>query len=121
MNAMPKPGILRPEIFAGHPSVTAGFSTRTGGVSAPPLGMNLSFTVGDDRTAVIRNRELFFGMLHIGLDELAIPMQCHSTTVAHARTWGGFENTDGLVTGEYGVFLVVTVADCVPVLLYDPV
>ena len=113
--------IIRPRIFQQIPTVVAAFSTRTGGVSPEPLGLNLSFTVGDDRTNVIRNRERFFGELHIGLDELAIPMQCHSTTIVHAKNPGGFERCDGLVTREYGVFLVVTVADCVPVLLYDPV
>ncbi len=113
--------IIRPKIFENHSSVIAACSTRVGGVSPAPYDLNLSFNVHDDRSNVIRNREIFFGNLHIGLDELAIPMQCHSVNVRYANTCGGFENTDGLFTKEFGIFLVVSVADCVPVLLYDPV
>ncbi len=111
--------IIRPVIFSTSRSVTAAFSTRAGGVSPDPYGMNLSFNVGDDRVNVVRNRELFFGKLHIGLDELAIPVQRHTTKVVHAKTWGGFEECDGLVTSEPGVFLVVTIADCMPILIFD--
>ncbi len=118
---MPQLTILRPKIFQSYPAVVAAFSTRVGGVSPEPYGLNMSFNVGDDRVHVIRNRELFFGRLHIGLDELAIPMQCHSTNVVHVKTPGGIENCDGLVTQEFGLFLTVSVADCVPILLYDPV
>ncbi len=118
---MPQLKILRPKIFQDYPSVVAAFSTRVGGVSPEPLGLNMSFKVGDDRANVIRNRELFFGKLHIGMDELAIPMQCHGTNIVHAQCPGGYESCDGLVTKEFGVFLTVSVADCVPVLLYDPV
>jgi polyphenol oxidase len=118
---MPDLEILRPKIFQNTPSVVAACSTRIGGVSPEPLGLNMSFNVGDDRAHVIRNRELFFGRLHIGLDELAIPMQCHRTAVLRARYPGGFESCDGLVTCELGLYLVVSVADCVPVLIYDPV
>ncbi len=118
---MPQLTILRPKIFQPYPAVVAAFSTRVGGVSPGLYGLNLSFNAGDDRLNVIRNRELFFGRLHIGLDELAIPIQCHSTNIVHAKTPGGFENSDGLMTKEFGVFLTVSVADCVPILIYDPV
>jgi len=47
-------------------------STRLGGVSPAPLGMNLSFNVGDNEANVKQNRELFFGSLDIKLDELAM-------------------------------------------------
>lgn len=118
---MPQPKILRPAIFQTSTAVIAGFSTRVGGDSPEPFGMNLSFNTGDDRANVIKNRELFFGKLHIGLDELAIPVQRHTTNVVQAKVPGGYEGTDGLTTSEYGLFLTVTVADCVPILLYDPV
>jgi YfiH family protein len=115
---MPPLTILRPKIFDSYPAVAAAFSTRVGGISPEPYGLNLSFNVGDDRVNVIRNRELFFGLLHIGLDELAIPMQCN---VVNAKSPGGYENCDGLITREFGVFLTISVADCVPIFIYDPV
>jgi len=41
--------------------------------------------------------------------------------VAHADNRGGvLPETDGLVTKENNIFLVITVADCFPVYFYDP-
>jgi YfiH family protein len=112
--------VLRPGIFSDRPEVIAAVSTRRGGVSAAPFDMNLSFRVGDDEQNVRRNRELFFGPLGITPGELAIPFQVHSRNVVHALAPGGYSDCDGLVTRTPRVFLCVTVADCVPVLLYDP-
>jgi len=102
------------------PGVLAALSTRNGGVSPEPLGMNLSFSVGDEEANVLKNRELFFGGLGIGLAELAIPRQVHGSRLLRVRTAGSFADTDGLVTDTPRVFLCVTVADCVPILLCDP-
>jgi len=112
--------IIRSEAFSRHRQIVFGMSTRLGGCSPGGLGMNLSFNVGDDKINVIENRRRFFGALHIGLDELAFPMQCHSNTVRAVKTWGGYEDCDGLATSEYGVFIVLSVADCVPIFLFDP-
>ena len=83
--------------------------------------MNLSFRVGDREDNVRRNRELFFGGLGIDQSELAVPLQVHSRNVLHARTSGSYPHCDGLITRTPRVFLCITIADCVPVLLYDPV
>ncbi len=112
--------IIRSEALSRYRQIVFGMSTRTGGRSPGGLGMNLSFNVGDDKVNVIENRRLFFGTLHIGLDELAFPMQCHSNTVRVIQTWGGYEDCDGLITNELGVFIVISVADCVPIFLFDP-
>ena len=111
--------VIKPSIFPA--GVCAAFSTRIGGVSPPPLGMNLSDRVGDDPERVKKNRALFFGGLGISLDRLAIPGQVHGMTVAKATLPGHYPKTDGLVTEERDVFLCVSAADCVPILLYDPV
>ncbi len=81
--------------------------------------MNLSFNVGDDVRNVHANRELFFGALDIRLDELAIPGQVHGTTVRCANTPGAYPKCDALVSQMPRVFLCVSVADCVPVFLFD--
>jgi copper oxidase (laccase) domain-containing protein len=109
---------IRPAIFP--PDLVAAYSTREGGVSPAPLGMNLSFKVGDDPVNVIRNREIFFGGLGIPLECLAIPGQIHGASVRRADRPGDYPDTDALITSATGVFLCVSVADCVPVLLYDP-
>lgn len=98
-----------------------GFSTRIGGVSPDPYGMNLSFNVGDEYINVLKNREKFFGELKIGLDELAIPRQVQGNTVKRVFIQGGYDNCDGLITNSYGVFLTISTADCLPVFLFDPI
>lgn len=113
--------VIQPGILGLHPRVLSAVSTRNGGVSPEPYGMNLSFRVGDAEENVRSNREMFFGGLGIGLHELAIPDQVHGSTVACAREAGTYPATDGLVTTEARLFLCVTVADCVPLLMVDPV
>ena len=112
--------ILGSTLFQKFPEIRFGFSTREGGVSPQPFGLNLSFSVGDDRTNVIRNRDLFFGRMRVSWEEVAIPGQCHSTTVLRADRGGNYESSDGLVADRIGVFPVVSVADCVPLFLFDP-
>jgi len=94
-------------------------STRVGGVSPEPRGMNLSFRVGDDPANVVENRKRFFGSLGIMESGLAIPHQCHSNNIQIVSLPGEYDACDGLVTQTKGLFLSVSVADCLPVVLYD--
>ena len=114
------PPVVRPSIFDGEVGVVAAVSTRNGGVSPQPLGMNLSYQVGDHPENVRRNREVFFGSLGIRTDDLAIPGQVHGTTVRPVDAPGSYPECDGLITAARGVFLCVSIADCVPILLFDP-
>jgi len=109
---------IQPSIF--HGGLVAAFSTRRGGVSPDPLGLNLSYKVGDDPSNVRKNRELFFLPLGISLDRLAVPGQVHGSTVRVVDQPGEYPETDGLLTSRPGLFLSVSVADCVPILLHDP-
>lgn len=113
--------ILRPALFERHPEVVAAMSTRNGGASPAPFGMNLSYLVGDDRACVRANRERFFAMAGIPLSDLAIPGQVHSCTIQVVDAPGDYPRRDALVTNTPGVYLCVTVADCVPILLFEPV
>jgi YfiH family protein len=118
---MPDIKTITSERFAKHGEIKFGFSTRKGGISPEPLGMNLSFNVGDKRLNVLENRERFFGALRIGLDELAIPRQVQGGLVRRVDVQGGYEACDGLITNLYGLFLTVSTADCLTAYLYDPV
>jgi YfiH family protein len=109
-----------PSIFAKIPALLCAVSTRNGGVSPSPYGMNMSFNVGDDRENVLKNRERFFGGLGIRNDQLAIPQQRHTGTVRVVTSGGTYENCDALITDNRGVFLSVSVADCAPIFLVDP-
>ena len=52
--------------------------------------------------------------------DLAIPEQVHSTVVEFARFPGMHPAADGLVTTNSNILLMLKVADCVPVYLYEP-
>lgn len=112
--------VLRPALFP-QGKVLAALSTRGEPGEAGAMGMNLSFNVGDEVSAVRRNRGVFFGGLGIAEDELAIPRQVHGDSVLHVTRAGEYLETDGLITSNPRVFLCITFADCLPLLLYDPV
>ncbi|MDE3057645.1 MAG: peptidoglycan editing factor PgeF [Bacteroidota bacterium] len=94
-------------------------STRQGGVSPGKLGLNLSFNVGDERANVEENRNRFFHALQISESSIAFPAQCHSDKIQTVTNAGRFESCDGLMAQKENVFLAVSVADCVPVFLFD--
>ena len=113
--------IIRSDLLSRFPSLRAGVSTRRGGISPSPFDLNLSYNVGDSPVRVAQNRERFYGILGIPTDRLAIPHQVHSTVVRRAFEPGRYEACDALVTNVRGIFLAVSVADCLPILLHDPV
>lgn len=98
-------------------------TTRSGGVSGPPYdALNLGVHVGDDLDAVLENRRRVAEAL--GVETLSIADQQHGATVAVVTAENAtttFPATDGLVTDVPGVALATLVADCAPVLLWDPV
>ncbi|GAB1335142.1 peptidoglycan editing factor PgeF [Streptomyces sp. E-15] len=101
------------------------FTDRWGGVSAAPYEeLNLGGAVGDAPEAVRGNREAAARAL--GLDPgLVVWMnQVHGADVAVVDApWGErpVPEVDALVTARRGLALAVLTADCVPVLLADPV
>ena len=117
--------------FDGHP-VDALVTSRQGGVSAGPYAsLNLGLHVGDSTAAVLENRRRTAAALGADLGDLVFCHQSHGRNVqvvtAADRGRGTLSQddaiaaTDALVTAEPGVVLVVMVADCVPIVLYDPV
>ncbi len=113
--------ILNPSILSAFPELRSGLSTRLGGISPQPLGMNLSFNVGDAESNVLENRKRFLHRLGVNPELLATAAQCHSATVIRVEKPGRYLACDALMTNQPNVFLAISVADCVPVLLFDPV
>jgi polyphenol oxidase len=97
---------------------------RRGGRSASPYdSFNLGDHVGDDPAAVAANRGRLARELAVPEDRLVWMSQVHGTGVAvvDGPQDGPVPATDALVTSTPGLVLCVLVADCVPVLLADPV
>lgn len=65
----------------------------------------------------------FFAACGVGPERVAHGQQIHGTCVRPVREGDAFpySNTDGLITDVSGLPLVVSVADCVPLYLFDPV
>lgn len=101
------------------------FLTRLGGVSAPPFAtLNLGHTVGDDLMAVEENHRRACAALDLRRAQIVSPYQVHGTHVRPVfRVHGGSVQpaADGLLTTVPGVALLLRFADCVPLLLFDPV
>jgi YfiH family protein len=111
--------------FLEHGNLMHGVFTRLGGHSQPPwASLNTGHTVGDDLDAVEANHDLIFEALGVHRENIVSPHQVHSTAV---RVVGERERgqvlpqTDALVTDAPGVVLMLRFADCVPILLYDPI
>lgn len=113
---------------AGGDGWSAVFSTRWGGVSVKPFDtLDLSLAVGDDETAVLRNRARLAAAAGYAGGRLVVPRQVHGTRLLvvvdedAGRGALGLEDappeTDALVTAVADLPLLITVADCVPVVL----
>ena len=110
--------------------VRHGFSTRQGGVSAPPWdSLNLGVGRGDDLAHVRENYRRFCGALGMDPARPVLSKQVHETTVrlctaadAGKGLWSPRDYTaDAFITNEPDLPLTVFSADCGIILLYDPV
>jgi YfiH family protein len=111
--------ILKPQVIDSE-EVIAAQSTRLDGVSPAPFhSLNLGLSVTDDEANVQKNRELFFGGLGINVSQLALSHQVHQNKVLVVERAGRTEGYDAQITNKPGVFLAVSVADCVPILIHD--
>jgi polyphenol oxidase len=122
---------LRPFRFHGD-GLTAVVSTRHGGASAGCYdSLNLGDHVGDDHAAVLENRRLLAAA--VGAGRLTVADQRHTDRVAVVGAAlagrghdGGPDSaaalpaTDALITNLPGAALTILVADCAPVVLFDP-
>ncbi len=114
--------IIRPTIFDQFSEIITAQSSRLGGVSPEPYGMNLSSHVGDEQSNVDENRRRYFEAIGVPADAKAVYQnQVHSANVNLVTgDEGVVKESDALITAEPNVLLGVTVADCTPILLYDP-
>lgn len=115
-----------------EPYITAGISSRLGGVSkAEMASLNCALHVNDDVNDVIINRRKLIERVGFPLKAWTCAEQVHSNKIAVVelkdRGRGrnsreeAFPATDGMITNCRGVVLTVFFADCVPLYFWDPV
>jgi len=109
-----------------------GISTRLGGVSsAPYCSLDLGMHTGDDPVKVQANRKLFCEAVGVNHRSVVSAQQVHKDTIAivtQADAGRGADQysdalweTDAIITASPDVPLLLLFADCVPVLIFDPV
>jgi hypothetical protein len=79
---------------------------------------------GEDPTGQVQGRWRSLRAATPGFTGFVLGSQVHGTTVRHApevEGWLVVDGTDGHVTDTAGILLLVTVADCIPLFLLDPV
>ncbi|HEY9841651.1 MAG TPA: polyphenol oxidase family protein, partial [Candidatus Obscuribacterales bacterium] len=119
------------------PDLVHVFTSRAGGISTGAFAeLNLKYPVneGDEPEGYPRvreNRRRVCDFLGLPAEALVACQQVHGDRVQPVRAADrgrgaldhadGFADTDGLITAESGIPLMVMVADCYPVLMADPV
>ena len=100
------------------------FTDRHGGTSEGVYASNnLALHVKDDPVNVKENRRLTCKALSINTDQLVSMDQVHGTQVrlVRGKCADAVPLCDGIMTDRKNIALMVLVADCTPVLIYDPV
>ena len=110
--------------------VRHGFTTRKGGVSAGALAsLNLGVSRGDNPENVRHNYARICAALGTGPENTVFSRQAHGDRIHVAQPDdAGFGllrdapwEADAYITDRPGLCLTVFTADCVPILLFDPV
>lgn len=108
-------------------------STRLGGCSAVfgEHDLNMSFNVGDNAEFVLDNRTKLAKAIGVDISRAVVTRQTHTNhvqSVDHIYAGRGYDsfdtglaNTDGLITSEQDLPLMLFFADCVPVIIFDAV
>ncbi len=113
-------------------SVSVFTTTIQGGISTGAYAsLNLSPYSGDDADCVSENQERLTDEINVSIENLYIPYQTHKDKVAiidedflqksdfeKAKLLNGI---DALITNQKNICIGVTTADCVPILIFDPV
>ena len=113
-------------------AIKHGVSSRLGGTSKQPfVSLNLGLHTGDDDQQVITNRQLFCQGVGVLAEDIVTAEQVHTDRVAvvtkddlgkGAKNYSeALRATDALITNIPDIPLMLFFADCVPVLIVDPV
>ncbi|MDR1743979.1 MAG: peptidoglycan editing factor PgeF [Dysgonamonadaceae bacterium] len=118
-------GIFRDEQEIEHFS-----TTRAGGVSKGEFSsLNLGNFSDDDPLCIVENRQILARMFCQSVSDFVIPHQTHGSKILLidqsflslniADKTEALYGVDACLTREKDLFLCVTTADCVPVILFD--
>lgn len=112
--------------------VVAFSTTRQGGYGTGNYAeFNITHYCGDEQETVKQNRAALCQLLNIVDEHLILPRQTHQTKICNvdeaffalpeADRLKKLEGVDAVMTNLTGVCIGVSTADCIPVLIYDPI
>jgi YfiH family protein len=115
-----------------YPYISAGFTTRSGGVSSAPYDtFNVGLHVGDSTEDTVTNRTKLAHSLGLTADHCIYAEQVHGISVKAVsaddagkgvrKREDALQDTDGIMTTDPNVVLCSMYADCVPLYFVDPV
>ncbi len=117
--------LLQAPLLSAVPHIRHGFGTRLGGVSDGVFAsLNCGWKSGDDVSNVGENRRRIAAALGVVPENLLTCYQVHSPialSVTSAWSPATRPEADAMVTDRPGLALGILTADCVPLLLADPV
>ncbi|MEN4052870.1 MULTISPECIES: peptidoglycan editing factor PgeF [Sulfurimonas] len=107
--------IFQSKLLNNYPNIFYTFTTKEDG--------NIAFHVGDKKENVEKNHEILAKKCNYKIETLVHMKQIHSNLVKIVEENDNFTNPptcDALITNKKNIPLMVMIADCSPILFYDP-
>lgn len=97
------------------------FSTRQGGVSEGVYhSFNLGLSTGDAPDKVAKNRRMWLDSFGVKETQVCALEQIHSANVIEAKAGWFKEKADASVSNDPDLLLLISTADCLPIVFHDP-
>lgn len=103
-------------IFKRYKNLIISLSTKKNG------SMRFLDELGEDKE-ILKNRKKFLNKLGVEINKTVSAGLVHGNNIkiVSKKDWGQrIIGADGLLTSDKNLFLSITVADCLPIFLYDP-
>jgi hypothetical protein len=108
----------KPNIFKQFPNLIFGLSKKYV-MRGDKFNFNMSKSIGDDEKSVSKNRQDFFFMLGLNLENVIVQKQIHSDIVNVVTKFRSGIEGDALITSTKNLGLAISTADCTNIFLYD--
>jgi hypothetical protein len=119
---------LQAPVFSSCDFLVHAFGTRVGGASQDEYkSLNLSFREGDEEFRVLANWDKLSTAFEIPMENFLVLNQVHRDGIFVIKPHGEYFNSreqlnyDAIVTNRPNIAICIKTADCVPVLMVDPV
>lgn len=110
--------ILKPKIFSNN--IISGVTKKN--ISEEyPLGISFSKCDFLTEKEIERNRKFLANDLNYPLENLKFQSQVHGENIRIVNHKSKNEESDAMITKEKGILLNISIADCVAVLIFDPI